>query len=106
MKVGQVCSHGTAAILGQKDQDAQQWQVWARKYNKSMNDATEQLFKDAGSILDEKQMTLLKAWFALGWNPEINNLFYAKELDSVDKAKISDVKKMSDQHEQPKNSTR
>lgn len=102
MKVGQVCSHGTAAILGQKDQDALQWQVWARKYNKTMNDSTEQLFKDAAGILDEKQMTLLKAWFALGWNPEINNLFYAKGLDNPATAKLDDVKKMSSQHEQKK----
>jgi hypothetical protein len=102
MKLGQVCSHGTAAILGQKDKDALQWQVWARQYNKSMNDATEQLFKDAEGVLDEKQMTLLKAWFALGWNPEINSLFYAKELDDPAKAKIGDVKKMSEKHEQKK----
>ena len=102
MKVGQVCSHGTAAILGQKDKDAQQWQVWARKYNKSVNDATEQLFKDAEGILDEKQMTLLKAWFALGWNEQINGLFYGKELDSVEKAKLGDLKQMSEKHEQTK----
>jgi len=102
MKVGQVCSHGTAAILGQKDQDAQQWQVWARKYNKSMNDATEQLFKDAEGVLDAKQLTLLKAWFALGWNPEINDLFYAKELDDPAKARIDEVKKMAEKVEQKK----
>jgi hypothetical protein len=102
MKMGQVCSHGTAAILGQKDQDALQWQVWARKYNKSMNDATEQLFKDAEGVLDPQQMTLIKAWFALGWNPQINELFYAKELDSVEKAKIDEVRKMTEQKESPK----
>jgi hypothetical protein len=98
MKVGQVCSHGTAAILGQKDADARQWQVWSRKYNAGMNTATEQLFKDAEGILDEKQMTLLKAWFALGWNPEINALLYTKELDNPEKAKIDEVKKMSEKH--------
>lgn len=102
MKVGQVCSHGTAAILGQKDKDAVQWQVWARQYNKTMNDSTEQLFKDAAGVLDEKQVTLLKAWFALGWNEQINGLFYGKELDSVEKAKIDEVKKMSEQAEQKK----
>ncbi len=102
MKVGQVCSHGTAAILGQKDQDAVQWQVWARKYNAAMNTATEQLFKDAEGVLTPQQMNLLKAWFALGWNEQINQLFYAQELDSVEKAKIGDVKKMSEKHEQKK----
>lgn len=102
MKVGQVCSHGTAAILGQKDADARQWQVWARQYNKSMNDATEQLFQEAAAVLTAEQMTLLKAWFALGWNEQINQLFYARELDDPAKAKLDEVKKMSERHEQKK----
>ena len=62
-----------------------------------MNDGTEQLFKDAATILSPEQMTLLKSWFAIGWNPQINGLLYGKELDSVEKAKIDDVKQMSAQ---------
>ena len=83
MKVGQVCTHGTAAILGLKGADAEEWTTWARKYNKTVNDATEQLFKDAAAKLSPEQMDLLKAWFAVGWNPEINAILYGKGLDQV-----------------------
>ena len=99
MKTAQVCSHGTAAILGLDEKDTVIWTGWARKYNKAMNDGTEQLFKDASTILTPEQMTLLKSWFAIGWNPQINSLLYGKELDSVEKAKIGDVKQMSAQKE-------
>ena len=86
MKVGQVCSHGTAAILGLTGQDAEEWTALARQYNKSVNDATEQLFKDASAKLNPQQMALLKAWFAIGWNPQINALLYGKGLDKLENA--------------------
>ena len=92
MKVGQVCSHGTAAILGLKGADADEWTIWARKYNKAVNDATEQLFKDASVKLNPKQMELLKAWFAVGWNTQINALLYGKDLDKLDTAETDSVK--------------
>ena len=85
MKVGQVCSHGTAAILGLKGPDAEEWTTWARKYNKAVNEATEQLFKDAQGKLSPKQMELLKAWFAAGWNKQINALLYGKGLGELKK---------------------
>src|ERR1051325_6883719 len=93
MKVGQVCSHGTAAILGLKGPQAEEWTTLARKYNKAVNDATEQLFKDAAEKLDPKQMELLKAWFAVGWNPKINELLYGKGLDNMDTADVGSVRK-------------
>ena len=94
MKVGQVCSHGTAAILGLTGADAEEWTTWARKYNKAVNDATEQLFKDASAKLNPKQMELLKAWFASGWNERINALLYGKGLDKMETAQIDSVKAM------------
>jgi len=95
MKVGQVCSHGTAAILGLSGKDAQEWTVWARKYNAAINAATEQLFQDAGAKLNPKQMELLKAWFAIGWNTQMNALLYGKGLDNLDSAQIDAVKEMN-----------
>ena len=86
MKVGQVCTHGTAAILGMTGKDAEEWTTWARKYNQAVNAATEQLFKDASAKLNPKQMELLKAWFAIGWNPQINALLYGKGLDKLENA--------------------
>ena len=94
MKVGQVCSHGTAAILGLQGAEAEEWTTWARKYNKAVNDATEQLFQDASAKLNPKQMELLKAWFAIGWNPQINALLYGKGLDKLESAQLDSVKEM------------
>lgn len=101
MKVGQVCSHGTAAILGLTGADAEQWTTWARKFNKAVNDATEELFRDAATKLNPRQMELLKAWFAVGWNPQINALLYGKDLDNLEKAQLDAVKAM-----QPRRSER
>ena len=94
MKVGQVCSHGTAAILGLKGADAEEWTAWARKDNKAVNEATEQLFQDASAKLNPQQMELLKAWFAKGWNRQINVLLYGMDLDKLDTAQIDRVKEM------------
>ena len=80
MKTGQLCSHGTAAILGLKGEAADSWIVLARKYNKAVDAATLQLFKDAEASLTPKQVELLKAWFAVGLNPQINELLYGKGL--------------------------
>jgi len=80
MKTGQLCSHGTAAILQLKGEEADAWITLARKYNKAVDAATLQLFKDAEHSLSPKQMQLLKAWFAIGLNPQINELLYAKGL--------------------------
>ena len=92
--MGQVCSHGTAAILGLQGADAEEWTTWARKYNKAINEATEQLFQDASAKLNPKQMELLKAWFAMGWNQQINTLLYGKGLDKLESAEIDSVQEM------------
>ena len=95
MKVGQVCSHGTAAILGLNAEDTKEWTAWARKYNRAVNEATEQLFKDASAKLNPQQMEVLKAWFAIGWNPQINKILYGMGLDNMDTAKIDEIKEMN-----------
>ncbi len=95
MKTGQVCTHGTAAILGLTGKDAEEWTVWARKYNATVNAATEQLFQDAATKLNPKQMELLRAWFAIGWNTQINAILYGKALDNLGAAQIDSVKQMN-----------
>jgi hypothetical protein len=81
MKTGQVCSHGTAATLGVTGTpQEEQWVAFARKYNRAVNTATEQLFTDAGTILSAEQLAKLKAFFAVGLNPQINELLYAQGL--------------------------
>ena len=94
MKVGQVCTHGTAAILGLTGKDAEEWTALARTYNKAVNEATEQLIKDASAKLNPKQMELLRAWFAIGWNTQINAILYGKGLDKLDSADLESVKQM------------
>jgi hypothetical protein len=80
MKTGQLCSHGTAANLRLTGEKQEQWVALARKYNRAVDTATEALFKDAEAVLNPEQMALLKAWFAVGLNPEINQILYGKGL--------------------------
>ncbi len=80
MKTGQLCSHGTANIFGLTGNKQEKWVEIARKYDRSVDAATLQLFKDAESVLTPAQMVQLKAWFAVGLNPQINELLYSKGL--------------------------
>lgn len=80
MKTGQLCLHGTAANLRLTGEKQEPWIALARKYNRTVNTATEELFKNAESILTPQQLSLLKAWFAIGLNPGINKLLYGKGL--------------------------
>jgi hypothetical protein len=80
MKTGQLCTHGTANNLGLTGQKQEQWVELARKYNKTVDAATLQLFKDAESVLTPQQLVQLKAWFAVGLNPQINEILYKKGL--------------------------
>ena len=83
MKTGQVCTHGTAATLGLTGDKNEKWVAMARKYNQAVNAATNQLFADAEGVLTPAQQELLKAWFAVGLNPEINQVLYKKGLGSA-----------------------
>jgi hypothetical protein len=80
MNAGQLCSHGSANTLGLTGQKFEQFREAARKYNRVVDAATEQLMKDAEGILTPAQMAQLKGWFAEGLNREINELLYAKGL--------------------------
>ena len=80
MKTGQLCSHGTASVLGLAGAKQEKWMELARKYNKTVDAATLQLFKDAESVLTPEQLTQLKAWFAVGLNPQINQILFSQGL--------------------------
>ena len=80
MKTGQLCTEGTTNILGLKGDQQKQWVEMARKYNHSVDAATLQLYKDSETVLNPEQQKLLKAWFAVGLNPQINQLLYGKGL--------------------------
>src|SRR5207247_4377053 len=72
MKTGQLCSHGTANVFGLTGSKQEKWVEIARKYDRSVDAATLQLFKDAESVLTPAQMVQLKAWFDWGLNTLIN----------------------------------
>ena len=80
MKTGQLCTEGTTNILGLKGDQQKEWVELARKYNHAVDAATLQLFKDSEGVLNPDQQKLLKAWFAVGLNPQINQLLYGKGL--------------------------
>jgi hypothetical protein len=80
MKTGQLCSHGTANVLQLKGDKQEKWIKMAQKYDRAVNAATLQLFKDSEDVLTPAQQERLKAWFAVGLNPEINELLYSKGL--------------------------
>lgn len=85
MNTGQLCSHGTTNVLQVSPDKQDQWLQAARQYNRAVDAATTQLMKDAEGILDAQQMALLKAWFAEGFNREINQLLYSKGLGAAKK---------------------
>src|SRR5689334_11036310 len=80
MKTGQLCTHGTTNVLGVSAANQAKWVEIARKYNKAVDGATVQLFKDAEGVLTPAQLVQLKAWFAIGLNPQINEILGAKGL--------------------------
>jgi hypothetical protein len=80
MKTGQLCTEGTTNILGLKGDQQKQWIELAKKYNHSVDAATLQLMKDSEGVLNPDQQRLLKEWFAVGLNPQINQLLYGKGL--------------------------
>ena len=80
MKTGQLCSHGTSNVLGVSGPKEEQWLQAARKYNQAVEAATQQLFKDANATLSPEQAGLVKQWFAVGLNPQINQLLNSKGL--------------------------
>src|ERR1051326_9025775 len=80
MKTGQLCTNGTTNIFGLSGTKQEKWQELSRKYNKSVDAATLELFKDAEGVLTPAQLAQLKAWFAVGLNPEINTILMTKGL--------------------------
>ncbi len=82
MKTGQLCTHDSANVLGLTGGKQEKWVEIAQKYDRVVDAATLQLFKDAESVLTPAQMVQLKAWFAVGLNPQINALLYSKGVGS------------------------
>ena len=74
MKTGQLCSHGTGDALKLTGEKYDKWVESVRKYNKAVDVATVQLQADVKSMLTPQQNAELQRWFALGLNPQMNDL--------------------------------
>ena len=74
MKTGQLCSHGTGDALKLTGEKYDKWIESVRKYNKAVYVATVQLQADVQGMLTTQQNAELKRWFALGLNPQMNDL--------------------------------
>jgi hypothetical protein len=77
MKTGQLCSHGTTAVLGLTGEKQEAWVAAVRRYNRAVNEATMQLQKEAKVMLSAAQMAEVERWFAIGMNPQMNQLLAA-----------------------------
>jgi len=80
MKTGQLCTNGTTNVLGITGANQEKWRELTRRYNKAVDAATLELFKDSEGVLTPAQLVQLKTWFAVGLNPEINQILNAKGL--------------------------
>lgn len=77
MKTGQLCSHGTTSALGLTPEKRDAWVAAVRKYNRTVNDATMQLQAEAKTVLSAAQLAEVERWFAVGMNPQMNQLLAA-----------------------------
>ena len=96
MKTGQLCPESTAKILGLTGAQAEAWKSFVRKYNQSADFASAQLMKDSDAKLTPQQKEVLKAWFAIGWNEQINQLLYERNLDDLKTADTKGLKTTRD----------
>jgi hypothetical protein len=100
LKTGQLCPDSTAEILGLKGPQAEAWKVIVRKYNQGAEAAATGLQKDSAHKLTPEQMEVLKAWFAVGWNEQLNEILYKRNLDDLNQADTQGLstKKPEEQH--------
>jgi hypothetical protein len=77
MKTGQLCSLGTATLLGLTPANREAWLTAVRTYNREVNAAITRLQAQAKTTLSPAQVQEVNSWFAIGVNPQINQLLMA-----------------------------
>ena len=77
IKTGQFCSMGTTTLLGLTAEKRTAWLAAVRQYNNAVNAAILALQADAKSSLSPAQVAEVNRWFAIGINPQINQLLAA-----------------------------
>ena len=76
-KTGQLCSLCTATLLGLTPQNREAWLAAVRVYNREVNAAIVKLQAQAKTTLSPAQTAEVNSWFAIGINPQINQLLKA-----------------------------
>ena len=82
MKTGQLCSHGTSTLLGVSADKSAAWLTAVRQYNSAVNAAITALQAQARTNLSAEQVAEVNRWFAIGINPQINQLLAASAKSS------------------------
>ena len=77
MKTGQLCSTGTTTLLGLTPDKREAWVAAVRTYNRAVNAAITALQVEARSTLSPAQIAEVNRWFAIGINPQINQILEA-----------------------------
>ena len=77
MKTGQLCSTGTTTLLGLTPEKRDAWVAAVRTYNRAVNAAITALQADAKTTLSPAQIAEVNRWFAIGINPQINQILAA-----------------------------
>ena len=77
MKTGQLCSMGTVTLLGLTPEKREAWIAAVRTYNKAVNEAIVALQGQAKGNLSAAQVEEVNRWFAIGVNPQLNQILIA-----------------------------
>lgn len=62
--VGQLCDHGTAAILKLKGEKRAQWYRMVQEYNRAVQSAQDRFVEQARSVLPPVEYAQVQKWFA------------------------------------------
>lgn len=76
---GQLCTHGSAAVLKLDSAKKQRWNEIAQRYNKAVDTATKQLLDEAKEMLSPEEYAQVEKWFDNGLNAQLNRALLTKQ---------------------------
>ena len=77
-KTGQLCNHGTADLLKLSGSKREQWTKITNRYNTRVEAATQDLLKEAKTLLSPEELAQVQIWLDKARNAELNKLLAAK----------------------------
>lgn len=73
-----LCNHGTADLLKLSGSKREQWTKIANRYNERVEAATQDLLKEAKTLLSPEELAQVQNWLDKARNAELNKLLAAK----------------------------